>query len=129
MPPRDKAANAELAVRAKAAEREYILPRMWASTSRRPRPQSRRRLIGKAEVIARVGVTYQTIWKLMSEGRFPRSVAFADKAMWFEDEIDQFVNSLPRRVLKGDRRMAATRVVAHVARARARNHRTERSPA
>jgi len=114
MPPRSKDANAELAVHAKASQAQYALPRAW-TRPRRPRPNSERRLIGKAEVVGRVGVSYQTIWKLMIEGRFPRSIALAEKSFWYEDEIDQFIASLPRRVLKNDKRQTVVRMVKHVA--------------
>jgi predicted DNA-binding transcriptional regulator AlpA len=127
MPPRDKAANAELAVRAKASQAQYSLPRAWAPASRRFRRRMAskrgRRLIDKAEVIARLGISYPTIWKLMNEGCFPRSVALAEKSLWYEDEIDEFIASLPRRVLKTDKRQTLARIVEHVARTR-----NERSP-
>jgi len=127
VPPRSKDANAELAVRAKASQAQYILPRVWALTSRRYRRRrlkAKRRLIGKAEVIARLGIVYQTIWDLMNEGRFPRSVALADKVFWYEDEIDEFIASLPRRVLKGDKRQAVVRMVEHVVRRRNQSNET-----
>jgi predicted DNA-binding transcriptional regulator AlpA len=102
---------------------------MWAPTNRhgRRRLNSKRgrRLIGKVEVIARIGLSYQTIWKLMVEGRFPRSIVLAGKVMWFEDEIDVFIASLPRRVLKNDKRQTLVRVVNHVTRRRARSNQTE----
>jgi len=123
MPPRDRDANRELAVHAKTSQAQYALPRAW-TRPRRPRPNSERRLIGKAEVIGRVGVSYQTIWKLMTQGRFPRSIALADKAMWFEDEIDRFIASLPRKVLKRDRRQTVVRMVDRVAQRRRQSSET-----
>ena len=127
MPPRDRDVNAQLLAHAKASQAQYILPRKWAPTNRRFRRRMKskrgRRLIGKAEVIARLGISYPTIWKLMNEGCFPRSVALAEKSLWYEDEIDEFIASLPRRVLKTDKRQTLARIVEHVARTR-----NERSP-
>src|SRR5262245_52800816 len=43
-----------------------------------------RRLLTKPEMLARVRVTYPTIWKWMREGTFPRSRIVGNKSMWFE---------------------------------------------
>ena len=125
MPPRDKDVNRELLARAKASQAQYVLPRMWAPTNRPYRRSKRgRRLIGKAKVIARVGLTYPAVWRLMNEGRFPRSVALAGKVFWHEDEVDKFIASLPRKVLKSDKRQAVVRMVEHVARRRSQSNET-----
>jgi len=130
VPPRDKDVNAELVARARASQAQYVLPRMWAPTNRRYRRRLKskqgRRLIGKAEVIARVGLTYQAIWRLMNENRFPRSVALAGKVYWYEDEVDEFIDSLPRKVLKSDKRQAVVRMVNRVTqRRRIQSNQTE----
>ena len=62
-----------------------------------------RRLLSKQQVLARVScVTYPTIWRMMRDGKFPRSHVVANKAAWFEDEIDEWMESLPPSQLKGD---------------------------
>jgi len=120
MPPRDRDVNAQLLAHAKASQAQYILPRKWAPTNRRFRRRMKskrgRRLIGKAEVIARLGISYQKIWMLMNEGRFPRSVALAEK-------------SLPRKVLKSDRRQTVVRMVNRVAQRRRQSSEVEETTA
>jgi predicted DNA-binding transcriptional regulator AlpA len=59
------------------------------------------RLLSKGDVMDKVGVTYPTIWKLMREGAFPRSVVIGGKVLWVEAEIDEYIARLPRRRLKG----------------------------
>ena len=133
MPPRDRDVNAQLLAHAKASQAQYILPRKWAPTNRRFRRRMKskrgRRLIGKAEVIARLGISYQKIWMLMNEGRFPRSVALAEKSLWYEDEIDEFVASLPRKVLKSDRRQTVVRMVNRDAQRRRQSSEVEETTA
>lgn len=59
--------------------------------------QARRpsRLIRLKEVQHRVGLSRSTIYKRMSEGRFPKSRSIGPKcAVWIEAEIDDWVVSL-----------------------------------
>jgi predicted DNA-binding transcriptional regulator AlpA len=60
------------------------------------------RLLSKGDVLDKVGVTYPTIWKLMREGTFPRSVVVGGKVFWLEHEVDEYIAKLPRRRLKGE---------------------------
>jgi prophage regulatory protein len=51
------------------------------------------RLIRMPEVIARVGIKRSMIYRLMGEGRFPRSRSLGPKcAVWVESEIDEWIN-------------------------------------
>jgi len=59
------------------------------------------RLLSKGDVLDKVGVTYPTIWKLMRQGAFPRSVVVGGKVAWLEHEVDAWIAALPRRRLKG----------------------------
>ena len=53
------------------------------------------RLIRLPEVIARVGIKRSMIYRLMGEGRFPRSRSLGPKcAVWVENEIDAWFNSV-----------------------------------
>jgi prophage regulatory protein len=61
-----------------------------------------RRLLTKPEVLARVRLTYPTIWKLMRENKFPRGRIVGNKVMWFESDVDAWVDALPSPELKGD---------------------------
>jgi predicted DNA-binding transcriptional regulator AlpA len=60
------------------------------------------RLLDRKELIAKVKLTYPTIWKQMREGTFPHSRAIGGKAVWVEAEIDEWIANLPRRQLKGE---------------------------
>lgn len=51
------------------------------------------RLIRMPEVIARVGIKRSMIYRLMGEGRFPRSRSLGPKcAVWVESEVDEWIN-------------------------------------
>ena len=53
------------------------------------------RLIRMPEVIARVGIKRSMIYRLMGEGRFPRSRSLGQKcAVWVESEIDDWINRI-----------------------------------
>jgi prophage regulatory protein len=59
------------------------------------------RLLSKGELLAKLGLSYPTIWKLMNAGTFPRAVVVGGKVAWLEHEVDAFIANLPRRRLKG----------------------------
>ena len=56
------------------------------------------------EVLARVPLSYPTIWALMRDGKFPRSRQVADgkKVVWLEHEINAWIFGLSIQPLKGD---------------------------
>jgi prophage regulatory protein len=55
-----------------------------------PKPQ---RLIRLAEVKQRVGLSRASIYKRMSEGRFPKSRSLGSRcAVWIEAEIDDWIS-------------------------------------
>jgi prophage regulatory protein len=59
-------------------------------------------LIPKRAVLKRVGLSYPTVWRMMRDGKFPRSRVAGGQSMWFESEIDAWLADLPLRELKGD---------------------------
>jgi len=61
------------------------------------------RLIFKPELLKRVGLSYTTVWTLMRQDRFPRSVIVTNgRVAWHEQEVDEWIQTLPRQHLKGD---------------------------
>ena len=66
------------------------------------------RLLSKQEVLAIVGVTYPTLWKMMRDHRFPRSRIVGQKSKWRSDEVEEWLSALPVRALKGDNFEAVT---------------------
>jgi predicted DNA-binding transcriptional regulator AlpA len=60
------------------------------------------RLLDKREILAITGVTYPTIWKMMRDGSFPRGRVVGGKSKWRSDEVDEWLEGLPIRRLKGD---------------------------
>ena len=64
------------------------------------------RLLPKAVVLERTGLSYPTIWTWMREGRFPRAREVGSRPMWLANEIDDWILSRPVKPLKGDGRAA-----------------------
>lgn len=58
------------------------------------------RLLSKPEILDRAGVSYQTIWAWMRDGKFPRSRVLGSKICWLESEVEQWMQSLPKTKLK-----------------------------
>jgi prophage regulatory protein len=61
------------------------------------------RFISKQEVLARVSVSYPTIWQWMRDGKFPRSRELGGRVVWLESEVEEWMANVPLRRLKGDR--------------------------
>ena len=62
-----------------------------------------KRLLNRKELVEIVGLSYPSIWRLMCEDQFPRSVVLGrNRVAWFEAEVDAWLESLERRRLKGD---------------------------
>ena len=60
------------------------------------------RLLSKAQVLARVPVTFPTLWAWMRKGKFPRARSIGGKSVWIESEIEAWIATRPVRRLKGD---------------------------
>ena len=61
------------------------------------------RLISKPEMLRRVAsVSFPTIWKLMRDGKFPRSRNLGGKAAWIESEVSDWIRDRPVIKLKGE---------------------------
>jgi prophage regulatory protein len=58
------------------------------------------RLLSKPEVLDRVALTFPTVWKLMREGKFPRSRVLGGKSVWLESDIEAWIAGLPERKYK-----------------------------
>jgi predicted DNA-binding transcriptional regulator AlpA len=63
-----------------------------------------RALLTKAEVLARVKLSYPHVWRLMRANKFPVSLVLPGTKMirWVESEIDSWIAALPRQKLKAD---------------------------
>jgi predicted DNA-binding transcriptional regulator AlpA len=63
-----------------------------------------KRLISRKEVCERVGLSYTEIWDRMVHFKFPKGVKLGDKqtskVMWIEEEIEKWIDNLPRQKLK-----------------------------
>jgi predicted DNA-binding transcriptional regulator AlpA len=60
------------------------------------------RLLVKAEVLDRLGVTFVTLWKWMRTDFFPRARDLDGKPVWVEAEVEDFINKLPIKPYRGD---------------------------
>jgi predicted DNA-binding transcriptional regulator AlpA len=58
------------------------------------------RLINRAEVVARTGLHYQTIWNYMRDATFPLARAVGGKSLWLEREVDEWIEARPKRHFK-----------------------------
>ena len=58
------------------------------------------RILSKAEVIERVGLTFVSIWRQMREGKFPPARSVGGKSVWIEAEIEAWIKALPLRQYK-----------------------------
>jgi prophage regulatory protein len=62
-----------------------------------------KRLLDRKEMLNRVALSYPTVWQMMQDGKFPRGRAVGNqKVCWLESEIDDFIDGLPVKPLKGD---------------------------
>jgi len=98
MPFKDKKANAALAARARAAK---VAPAAQPPATRIRRKREGDRLILKPIVLYKTSMTYPQIWKLMRDGKFPRSVRLGSRAAWWESEVDAWLDNLHRTEFKG----------------------------
>ena len=66
------------------------------------------RLLNKADVVEITCLSYPTIWSKMRAGTFPRSFKLGEgkfgRIAWREEEIAEWLNKLPRSILKGDKK-------------------------
>ena len=55
-----------------------------------------RRMLDIDQVLAIVPVSRATLFRMMADGRFPRShLISANRAIWYEDEVVEWQNNLP----------------------------------
>ena len=57
---------------------------------------------GEREVTALVGRSYDSLWRMMCAGKFPRGRYLGQKVFWFSAEIEDWLANLPKQRLKGD---------------------------
>ena len=56
-----------------------------------------RRLVSAKQVMARMGWSRTTLWRRVRAGEFPAPVKTGLKSVdWFEDEVDEVQENLPR---------------------------------
>jgi predicted DNA-binding transcriptional regulator AlpA len=55
-------------------------------------------LLPKTDVVARVGLSFVTLWSMMQHGKFPRArVAGNSKIFWLRSEINAWIKNRPVR--------------------------------
>jgi predicted DNA-binding transcriptional regulator AlpA len=69
-----------------------------------PPPIDGERLLSKPEVLAKTGLSFTSIWRMMQRNAFPRSRQVLSQPRWLSSEIDEWIKQLPRVPLKGDPR-------------------------
>ena len=82
-------------------------PQLAQSFAQHPRPpppliEGLPVLLDKRQVCALCQRSYDTIWRLMRAGKFPRGRFLGSKLAWDLREVTDFIDQLPRQKLKGD---------------------------
>jgi predicted DNA-binding transcriptional regulator AlpA len=71
-----------------------------------------KRFLTKGEVLDKVPLSYATIWKMMRRDQFPRPRVSGTgphaKVLWWESDIDAWMEALPEAQYKSDKRTAGT---------------------
>jgi prophage regulatory protein len=65
-----------------------------------PRPPPDKRFILKPELLARVGASWPSIWRMIGEEKFPAAVSVGGRPAWLESTIDNWMSSRPVRKYK-----------------------------
>ena len=61
--------------------------------------EKQRKIIRRKAVLSRTGQSNTTMWRGMVAGTFPAAVRLGENSVgWFEDEIDEWLESQPRIV-------------------------------
>jgi predicted DNA-binding transcriptional regulator AlpA len=63
-------------------------------------PTSEIRLLCKAEVVEKVGLSFPTLWSMMRKNRFPAARDLGGRPAWIASEIDSWITALPLREYK-----------------------------
>jgi predicted DNA-binding transcriptional regulator AlpA len=63
-------------------------------------PAAPERLLTRAEVLARIPITYPTLWQWTREGRFPPPRYYGSRTFWLASEIDGWIRDMPVRKFK-----------------------------
>ncbi len=57
------------------------------------------RVVRLPDVLARVGLSRSTLWRLIKAGQFPKPIKLGGRAVgWIEEEIDEWIASRSRVV-------------------------------
>jgi predicted DNA-binding transcriptional regulator AlpA len=60
-------------------------------------------LIGKAELLARVPITFTSIWRMSQDGRFPRGRVIGNRTCWVKSEVDAWLADVANNKLRAYR--------------------------
>jgi predicted DNA-binding transcriptional regulator AlpA len=52
-------------------------------------------LLDRHQIVALVGLSYPTVWKMMCRGAFPRGRTVRHKTMWLASEVTNWIAALP----------------------------------
>jgi predicted DNA-binding transcriptional regulator AlpA len=65
------------------------------------------RFVMKNELVARVGLTFPTIWTKMRKGEFPLPRDLGGRTGWLDTEVAKWIKSQPKRHYPLNRNSAA----------------------
>jgi len=59
-------------------------------------------LLTKREMLAKVKLSFPTVWRKMRRGEFPAARVLGNKSMWLSSELEDYITTLPRRKYRPD---------------------------
>ena len=67
-----------------------------------PAARAIRRILSKRQLLKIIPLSYPTIWSMMRRDEFPRSIVVGPngKVGWYDDEVEEWVESRQRSKLK-----------------------------
>jgi predicted DNA-binding transcriptional regulator AlpA len=92
---------AAIAIARKARQRHRVPGSSKEAQAARAVINAPYQLLTRTEVLARCGVSYQTILNAMRAGLFPRARRMLGRTVWISTEVDNYCQSLPLQELKG----------------------------
>jgi predicted DNA-binding transcriptional regulator AlpA len=92
---------AAIAIARKARQRQRVPGSSKEAQAARAVINAPYQLLSRSEIVARLGVSYQTILNATRAGLFPRARRMLGRTMGLSTEIDNYCQNLPLQELKG----------------------------
>lgn len=74
--------------------KDFVSEILVASKSEK---ETKKKLIGRDEVLNRLGIKYTSLYNMMNRGDFPRALKIGGKNMWTIDDVEKYLERAERR--------------------------------